>query len=75
LRIEIIASAQIARRGGLLIEQVCESKVCELLKNSQFAIIRFSQLKLALQYPVKLATISKGYSELLLNDYSYPVTF
>ena len=26
----IIASAQIARRGGLLIEQVCESKVCKL---------------------------------------------
>ena len=26
----IIASVQISRRGGLLIENVCKSKVCEL---------------------------------------------
>ena len=46
----MIVSASIARKGGLLIEQVCESKVCKVKKNSQFTIIRFSQLNPVLQY-------------------------
>ena len=56
-------SAQIARRGGLLIEYVCKSKVLQTLEK---LAIRFSQLKPVLRYNSDRQYICKRHTPFLL---------